>query len=229
MDDIKKSILATVAYYDVLDFPLKAGEIFDRLVNVHQEEPEIEADKLKKIVELVREGRLQTMGGNYFLPGREYLVPLRLKKEKIWELKIKKARWAVRWLHFLPYIKGVLASGSLASGNTDELSDLDVLIIAGHGRIWTARFLVTGLLELLGVRRRSWDKIAPDKICLNHYITDLSLLINLPSAYNAQTYINLKPLILKDARLENSFKKENAWVLEHVKRLPAWDSGHKIE
>ena len=229
MDNIKKSILATVAYYDVIDLPLKAGEVFGYLVNINGYRAEVGGDKLGHLVNLVKDRRLGCDGGYYFMPEREYLVPLRKKRENMIASKMKKVKKAVWWLGFVPYVRAVFASGSLAVGNVDELSDLDVLVVAKYGRIWKVRFLVTSLLALLGIRRKSLDKISPDRICLNHYITDKSLNINLPSMYNAQTYINLKPVLLKEKQLARDFKKENGWVEDYISFWPEWDFSHNKE
>lgn len=234
MADFKHNILATLAYYDVLDMPLRAEEVWLRLVNFkHLEDsgsrvqgsegsqntpyPKVGLDVVyKELHQLVLDGTANRSGEYYFLFGREYLVPLRLKHEEIAKRKWQKAKRAIQWLRFVPYVRAVFGSGSLAINNTDELSDLDVLVVVKHGRIWLARLWITVLLSVLGVRRRGSDKIAPDKICLNHYISDQSLLIPFQSIYNAQTYSNLIPIYVRSKNLIEQFKNANRWVLDFV-------------
>jgi len=111
------------------------------------------------------------------------------------------------------------ASGSLALNNTDKESDLDVLIGVKRGRIWLTRFLIIILLSLLGVRRKRGEKIAPDKLCLNHFITDQSLYIPRKSIYTAQLYARLVPLIYEDELLQK-FLEANKWVGQYVAGWP---------
>ena len=225
---IRDNILATLAYYDVFDFPLKAEEVAARFVNFrHLNQfsdiarplvlrcPQIQEIK-KDLDQLILDGLVGRAGEYYFLFDREYLAPLRLKREKTANRKWRIARRAIWWLRFVPYVQAVFASGSLAMRNTDELSDLDVLIVVKHGRIWLARFLILAVLSILGVRRRGSDKIAPDKICPNHFITDKSLCIPFKSIYTAQTYANLVPIYCRAIELIQRFKEANQWVLDYV-------------
>ncbi len=224
---MKENILATLAYYDILDFPLKAEEIFKFLINFshlsgyQRDDRQLTFEEVKKELGSLTEGGTIGFGdGFYFLFDRAYLVPLRLKKEKIAGEKWRKTLRAFRWAGFLPYLRIVFASGSLANRNTDELSDLDVLVAAKHGRIWLARLFLTGLFSIMGARRKPSEKIAPDKICLNHYITDKSLSIAFKSIYNAQTYANLIPVLAAGESLLKDFQKQNSWVLDYVCSWP---------
>jgi len=218
---MKENVLATLAYYDVLDFPLKAEEVFKFLVNLgggktNKDAGLIFAEVSRILDELNLEGVINFNRGFYYLNERDYLVPFRKKKEKISEEKWQQTLKAVKWLKIVPNVEVVFASGSLALNNCDELSDLDLLVVTKNGRIWLTRFLVTGLLSLLRVRRKAIQKIAPNKICLNHYITDKSLKIPFPSIYNAQTYVSLVPILLRNIRLLYYFRKENLWIGGYV-------------
>ena len=225
--NFKNNILATLAYYDVFDFPLKEEEIFKFLFNfeylsVSGERQAPDPGELKTELETLRNnGTIGFYDGFYFLFEKNYLVPLRIKREKLAKEKWRKTIRAVKWLRFVPYLKGVFASGSLAMSNTDELSDLDVLVVIRRGRIWLARLLASGLLSLLGVRRKYNQEIAPDKICPNHYITDGSLHIPFKSIYNAQTYINLKPIFISEPELIGEFFEANSWLGEYVLNFEA--------
>ncbi len=218
----RNNVLATLAYYDVFDFPLKEEEVFKFLFNFEHlsasgdgRAPDL--GEIKAELETLKSnGAVNFYDGFYFLFDRDYLIPLRLRREKIANKKWKKIYRAVWWLKFLPYVKVVFASGSLAMSNAEELGDLDILVVVKHGRIWLSRLLISGLLSLIGIRRRYNQKIAPDKICLNHYITNKSLLIPYKSIYTAQTYINLKPVFVSDPQIIAEFYKANSWLANFV-------------
>ncbi len=227
MGNHRENILATLAYYDVFDFPLKEEEVFRFLVNLKRhpmsERPRIpDFDEIRTELEGLRnENAVNFYDGFYYLFGRNHLVPLRLRREKMAKKKWRKTCRAVWWLKFLPYIRAVFASGSLAMNNADELGDLDILIVVKRGRIWLSRLLISGLMSLIGMRRKYNQKIAPDKICLNHYITDKSLLIPYKSIYAAQTYINLKSVFISEPGIIAEFYRTNSWLGDYVLNFEA--------
>ncbi|PJE51443.1 MAG: hypothetical protein COV29_00445 [Candidatus Yanofskybacteria bacterium CG10_big_fil_rev_8_21_14_0_10_36_16] len=228
MDDLQKSIMATLIYYDIFDYPLSRDEVFNYLIKTFPRSVVAKKDLVgRSLADLIKKNKIDLNGDYYFLPNREYLIPLRKKKDNILNKKIKRTRLAVSLMSFLPFIKAVFASGSLATGSTDELSDLDVLVVVKHGRMWTARFLIVVLMSLVGIRRKPTDKIAPDKICLNHYITDKSLHIDLKSVYNAQTYSRLIPLLVREEAIVDEFKEKNKWVLDCVQKWNFNSNQHK--
>ena len=224
MDNLlDKSVLATITYYDILDFPLTLLEVFRYLINLNRaENPRAALGESKgcpwiggvlaSLKELEKKGLVEDREGFYFLKGRQKIIQERIKKSKIAEEKRKKAKKCVFWLQFLPYVEIIFASGSLALGHTDEESDLDVLVVAKKGRIWLARLLLILAASFLGVRRTKYEKIAPDKICLNHFITDGSLHIPFESLYNAQTYAHVTPLYYRSQIIVAKFYEQNKWV-----------------
>src|SRR3989344_2853292 len=149
MDNLKSSILATVAYYDIIDFPLKSEEVYKYLINpgrisiLNKPIDDFEQDDVAKQLEnLVKLNFVGSWEGYYFLKGREGICLKRLEREGIAQAKWKKFLNVSRWLQSVPYVRGIFASGSMAMNNTSEDSDFDVLIIAKPGRIYTARLLL---------------------------------------------------------------------------------------
>lgn len=222
--ELDKSILATIAYYNIFDFPLTKEEIFEYLSAPSQ--PDLgfrfSQDEVAKRLKILADKEIiDYIDDFYVLPQREHLVPLRLKKWKIGTKKIKTAGRAAKILAAIPYIRAVYASGSLAMLNTDYESDLDVFVIVKGGRIWTARFLATLLMNILGMRRKPSHKVSPDRVCLNHYITDSSLGISHHGVFAAHNYANMRPLYLVEESINENFKKENNWIFSYLTRWPA--------
>lgn len=234
---MRDAILATIAYHDVLGIPLTRFEIERYLITLHvyglSEVEGLEERSAKfspstssgtkfrdvspALKELKREKRLCCLNGFWCLSGREHLVAERIEKHKLAETKWKTLqRWG-RLLAYVPFVRAVLASGSLVFHNTRPSSDLDVLLVAKYGRIWTVRAVSTALLELFG-RRRHGSKIA-DRICFNHFLTDQTLAMPYPSLYNAMTYARLSPLLELGATLTH-FLAANAWLNEYLEQVP---------
>lgn len=220
MEALKNSILATVAYYDSLDIALTPLEIFQFLINPKRwgesfERPPQLIDVINLCDEFVSVGRLTMCDGYYMFPGRQDLYKRRIEREKVSAQKWKKLLRFAWWFQAAPFLRGMFASGSLALEGAGEKSDFDVLVIAQAGRLYTCRLILSGLASLMGVRRTWRDKVAPDKFCFNHYITDLSLHIPHQSLFNAQTYANLKPVFVADG-LQDRFCKENNWIGDYL-------------
>ena len=230
MTSLEKSILATIIYYDIFDFPLTLMEAFNLLINprrisASEESKELNLGQVLKSLEKLKElDEINEWQGFYFLTNNakgKLVVQERLEKNKIAEEKWKKTRRYIFWVQVLPYIEAVFASGSLALGHTTEESDLDVLVVTSQGRIWLARVFISLLMGLLGVRRKKNQITAPDKICLNHYITSSSLKISFESLYNAQSYAHLVPVYFHKEGLIECFWQENKWVLKFVNNWPS--------
>lgn len=107
-------------------------------------------------------------------------------------LLIKKAeRWA-KVLGHLPGVQAIFLSGSLVCGTASRESDIDILVVAKAGQIWTARFYVFLLLKLCGQLAKEHNHA--HKICPNHFLTDHSLQILEHDPYSAHLFSRLKPL-----------------------------------
>ncbi len=221
MNTLDKSVLATIVYYDIFDFPMTLQEVFNFLINPQRIDPKESyqlvnlEDVLKSLNFLLKSGLVESWEGFYFLKSRK-IVQARLEKNKIAEEKWRKVRKYFFWLQSLPYIEAVFASGSLALGHTSDESDLDVLVVVKHSHIWFARLLLTLATSFLGIRRSRYETVAPNKICLNHYITTDSLRIPFESMYNAQTYAHLVPIHFRSEKTVEEFYKQNQWLLKFI-------------
>lgn len=149
--------------------------------------------------------------------------------DKKWKIFLRRSR---PWRH-IPFVKFVLAAGSMATGNVHERSDFDVIVAARQGRIFTARFFSIFAFSALGWRRPklSHKDAARNKICLNHFVTGASYEFAPPrNTYSRRLYRMLVP-IYGGAERVNEFLAANAgWMgarrtyrddLRHVSRDPS--------
>jgi len=212
---LSKNILATIIYYDILDYPMTAFEVWKYLTNVDERKGEkVEAERigLVKVVQALEseelESQIEQFQGFYFLRGRGFLVEKRLERNKISQQKLKIIRGVVFWLRFLPYVRMVAVTGTVAMKNAGKNSDLDLLVVIRQGRIFFGRTAVTALVHLMG-KRRYGKKIA-NRICLNCFLTDESLTSRLQDVFSASEYFFIVPLLGQRIFLE--FKHKNAWI-----------------
>jgi len=135
-------------------------------------------------------------------------------KSDLYDRKWSKFLRRVRLFKFVPFVEFVLVSGSLATGRVRESSDFDVLVGVRQGRIFTTRFLSVLIFELAGYRRRAADHSvgAPDKICLNHFVTPKRYRLNPPydDSYE-ELYRSLAPVMGDEERIRQFFD-DNDWL-----------------
>ena len=233
---LEKQILATIVYYDILNYPLTGFEIFSYLINKNQES-RIKNQELNGNSNRNRDDDIQYSIFNiqyflnhseylkkhinqelgfYFLKNRTNIVQERLDRKKIADDKWKKSKKIFWIMQIIPFTKLVMASGSFALCNTRKDSDVDLMIVAKKGRIWTVRTFFTLLTSLLRVKRHK-DR-TEDMICLNHYITDKSLRIPFESLYTAQLYYHILSIYNsdEDRKLFLKFQKENEWMKKYL-------------
>lgn len=221
MYDLRNSILATLVYYDILDFPLTLLEVNKYLINPGRlfKDSVLGTISLNQVAEnlegLVASGLVGSRNGFYFLPQRGDLFGLRIKREKIAAQKWKKFLRIAKWFQAVPFLRAVLASGSLSINNTEHGSDFDVLLVVRSGRLYSCRIFLSLMASVFGARRTRYEKSAPDKFCFNHYITDKNMSIKHESLFNAQAYANLKPVLAGEG-IFSRFYAENLWLNKYV-------------
>ncbi len=141
--------------------------------------------------------------------------------EDLWKLRQEMDRETIRRyrkiqrygkiLISIPYIRGIFVAGSLAfsSGNAKEGSDIDVFVVTAVDRIWLARFGITLVTQLLGIRRRgSYDE---NLFCLNHYVTEDALYRKDHDIYSAELYSDYIPVGQESSEMVQKFWKANLW------------------
>lgn len=231
---INKNILATIAYYDIMDYPLTAFEVWKYLIarnteprkvatlprSEHETQTEDDRCALADVMgelenEISAKGGpaygwkkyIENFQGFYFLRGRKNLVRQRLERNKVSEAKYKIVLRAVKFLKFIPYIRMIAVSGRVAMKNAEGESDLDLLIIFEKGHIFTGRFLSFALLSILGVRRK--DKKIKNRICLNHFLsTDFS--VSVKDLFSSHAYVFMLPIFNFESY--QKFLKKNEWI-----------------
>lgn len=108
-------------------------------------------------------------------------------------LYLRRAHRVASLLAGLPFVRGIALAGSLAQGKARQSSDIDYLILLEPNRLFTARFLVTLLVQILGLRRTG--RLIAGRICLNHYQTLRELPVAPHSQEHAEDLAQLVPLV----------------------------------
>jgi len=227
---LSKFILETVAYYDVLSYPMTSFEIWKYLLTRNDiadgDGSEIAlSDIVRELEEDEMKKHIGQHHGFYFLKGRNELADERIKRNKISEEKFRIIEKVVKALRFVPFVRMAAVTGRVAMKNAKRKSDLDLLIVIEEGKIFTGRLLVTGLVHLIG-KRRYQNKIK-DRICLNHFITTGSREIMLKDLFSSSEYFFMLPMFGRDEF--EKFGEDNSWIKGyHPNYHPSWIANLKM-
>jgi len=228
------AILKTIIYADIFNYSLKAKEIWEKLIWQRKIRPSKSVfDKSLKI--LVSQKKLIKQSRLFFLPGRENLVEERQIGQANSEKKLIIAKRAAKILSFIPTVRFVGLTGSVASFNAKRTDDIDFLIVAAGNWLWTTRFLANIMLG--SARRKPGQSRVNNKICLNMFVDEKSLAAfsknkNLFVAYELAQLIPLYDKNNIYGRLigQNSWAKEflpNAFGSKRVKRAICYKAKNK--
>src|SRR3989344_395990 len=166
LTDLQQSIVSTIAYFDLFEYPLTLVEVQRFLYRTN---PSLSA----VYHELSREpltGIISSDAGFYFLAGRQQLIATRLERYRYAEKKYQRALRAASVLCGVGFVDLIAVCNNVGISNGTKRSDIDFFIVVRHGHLWWTRLVVTGLVALMGLRRRG--HAIENRVCLSFYITD---------------------------------------------------------
>jgi hypothetical protein len=184
------SILQSVTYAALFDYPLTLDELHRSLIGSTMDEATIvrtyrASAALRRVIEF-REGI-------FFPTGREYLLAERRRRER-WSLTfLYRHRLLLACVCAIPYVRMVALSGSIAHLNMDRTGDLDLFIVTRGRHVWSVTVAVLVLAKLL--RHRAVT-------CANFVVADSRLALEQQDLFTANQTIHLKPLIGADVLQE---------------------------
>lgn len=204
---LQSAIIKALCYSDVFDYPLTADEVWRGMIECSN----ATMKQCHKI--LTRSKLIKEKDGFYFINWRKNIVDIRKVRQKIAPEKLIIAKRTARIISLIPTVRFVGLSGALAVKNADENDDIDFFIATTPGLVWTTRFFVTVLLDLLMVRRHPGDLDVKNKICPNMFISVDYLTIpkRERDLYSAHEVVQLMPLSDKN-NIYQKFISDNDWV-----------------
>lgn len=237
---LQQSILATLCYHDIFNYPLTSEEIHKFLTEKTASRQSI----LKGLENLKKSSKIEKIGKYYTINKRRKIVSIRKSRQKYSQLKLKKAEFYASILKIIPTLKFVGVSGALAMNNSHKDDDIDLVLITSKGTLWTTRFLVNITLwpfkrkplpadqALIAaymnniekpqgkLRRASPSLITNNKACLNVFLDKSDLKIRPHNLYLAHEIAQMKPLWNRD-NIYQKFIEANPWTKRY---LPNWQS-----
>jgi predicted nucleotidyltransferase len=203
VSEIKENILATLAYFDIFNYPLTSGEIYLFLKNRYDQSEYEDAIKC-----LIGSRSIYRFDRFYSLKNDPTLITRRHEGNKKAAELIKIAGGVSDMLIKFPYVRGIAISGSLSKNFADENSDIDLFIITAPNRLWIARTLMHAFKKLTFLVNKQ------DYFCMNYYIDEQELEIVEKTIYTAIEIVTLMPL-QGDVQFER-FYSANAWTRNYL-------------
>ncbi|MGA1046495.1 MAG: hypothetical protein ACO3UU_00645 [Minisyncoccia bacterium] len=174
------------------------------------------------VLELSKVPHIRVENGLYGLDiDFEYLLNLRQEKGRESIRRYRRIIKYARLLISIPYIKGIFLAGSssFSTGNAKQSSDIDIFIVTDPNRMWFARFELTIITQLLGIRRAG--DLEENRFCLNHYITANNLERLDHTLYAAQLYSDYIAIGAESQDLLQKFWQVNSWRQDYfVQTIP---------
>lgn len=201
-----RAIVATLLYYDLFSFPLRADELI-RYAHHH-----LPGD-------LPQQGEWwDSHNAFWFLKGRDHYIQRRATLTDASTEKLERAQKYARLLQLVPGVRFVGVTGSLAMSSAVPEDDIDFLIVAAKNRLWVTRALVLSALLAWGVKRPDDGRAEyPNLICANIFLSETDLHIPDENLFIAHEICQMLPLLGEPAY--RSFLDANSWVKAY---LPQW-------
>lgn len=203
---------SSVIYHDIFDYPLSFSELIKWKVG----EGVVVGNDLPPI---------SSKSNYFFISGKSGLVYKRILRKRISDKKLEIAKKAAKTLATLPSIRFIGMTGSLAMSNSDEVGDIDFLVVARKGTLWTTRLLSYLLIAFLGIPfRRAGRSEEKNRLCLNMWLDESDVLWARADAniYTAHEIAQIKPLVNKNKTYEKLLYR-NRWILKY------WPNSVKIQ
>lgn len=197
---LHESIIRTLLYYDIFNYPLKAEEVF-RFLGTSSDDQVFVRHELEY---LAGQGRVFRFGDFFSIQNNESNVVRRLKGNLEAERCLGLAKQKAALIARFPFVRAVLASGSLSKGYMDESSDLDFFIITQPGRLWIARMLLVMYKRLFLFNSYKY-------FCVNYFIDTDHLEIEEKNLFTATELATVIPLYGGGHYL--SLQDANPWLL----------------
>jgi len=210
LPEIIPDILATLAYFDLFEFPLTEQELYSYL----PQSPGYFTFSLA-LQRMLRDGTIFRIDDFYMLRPDQALPQRRREGGKKAGEMLRTAARISGWLGRFPFVRGVAVSGSLSKHFADENSDIDFFIVTANSRLWIARTALHLFKKLAFLLRRQ------DYFCMNYFVDEDYAEIDEKNIYTAIEVATLIPMAGENAF--NKFFQANQWIVPFLpnRKTPA--------
>lgn len=213
---LEQSILRTLLYFDLFQYPLRSEEIF-KFLSTNSITPH---DVDRSLDELTRGGRVYRFGDLFGLSADESVAERRLRGNAMAKRMSAMAHRRGRFIGAFPFVRAVMASGSFSKGYMDENSDLDFFVVTAPGRLWIARMLIALYKRIFLLNRHKY-------CCCNYFVTEDHLEIEEKNLFTATELATLVPICGRS--VYDRLMDANTWVSEYFPNFRVTPQGDTPE
>lgn len=200
-----QSVVRTLLYYHIFDYPLTAAEIL-RFSN----HPWNGLAEVEHTAHDLVESSLIMADRGFFYIGEDSHVDERVADQARARAAFPQAdKWS-RLISRFPYVRGVAVSGTLSKGVMKETDDLDYLVFTEPDRVWLCRLLLMGFKKLFLFNSHH-------RFCINYLLASDRLEIPDRDVFTATEIAWLLPTV--NPSIYGRFIEANSWVGDH---FPNW-------
>jgi hypothetical protein len=177
------NVVKTLAYFDIFQYPLTREEIFRFLQLDGISSMELQS----ALDDLTQQRCIHHFDDFYSLRKDATLIPKRLMANQEAEKYLPIARKRAQFIFTFPFVKAVMASGSLSKNCMDENSDIDFFVVTSLNRVWLVRLMMTVYKKIF-----LWN--SHKLFCINYYLDEEHLSLADRNVFTATELITLIPL-----------------------------------
>ncbi len=207
LNPLKRSIIRTLAYYDIFSYPLTADEIYYNLDENHTTPEEVKTE----LESLYSNQLIQFKEKFYLLNNDDSYIKRREAGNELAVKRLKTARRVSGFISRFPFIRGILLSGSISKGFMEEDSDIDYFVITHPNRVWFSRLMLMLFKKLFLFNSK---KI----FCINYFVDSENLEIEEKNIFTATEIVTLLPTFGKD--IYEEFYEKNYWIKNYYPNFP---------
>jgi len=202
LNNLRKIILKTLAYFDLFHYPVTRYELWtfsSEKTSLSLIDEELNSLLFEKIVFQLDEF--------YSLQNKPELAEKRRRGNLRAVEQLSIAKRVSKILNWFPFVRSIAVSGSLSKNFAEENSDIDFFIITSANRLWIARTSMHLLKKLsFIVGKQNW-------FCMNYYVDEIEMEIVEKNTFTAMEIVTLIPM--QGIDYFQKFRKANAWTSEY--------------
>jgi predicted nucleotidyltransferase len=198
---LDEQILRTLLYFDIFNYPLRSEEVL-KFLGIPALDKSIVTSRLnilhdQNIIFRFDEFFSMKNDGSYV----ERLISGNKEAEKYFVVAERTASFISKF----PFVRSVMASGSLSKGYMDKDSDLDFFIVTAPKRLWIAR-------TLLVLYKRIFLANSHKYFCVNYFVDEEHLEIEEKNLFTATELATVIPLY--GSQQYGKLQAVNSWLNE---------------
>jgi hypothetical protein len=193
-----EAVIKTLLYFDIFNYPLKKDEILRFLSRQSAQED------VKNALSILTQKEYIFQFDEFFsIQNKQENVQRRISGNEMAVNLLPLAKKKAGLIGCFPFVRAVMASGSLSKGYMDQDSDLDFFIVTEPGRLWIARMLLV-------LYKRVFLGNSHKYFCVNYFVSSDKLEIEEKNQFTATELATVIPLY--NQKLYMDLLRSNGWL-----------------